>query len=60
MTWKVGPVQEIQADGRSAPTHGFTIQDERGSPFSHLVMAAHKKQRTLGPPLSGVSKTRCF
>ena len=32
MTWKVGPVQEIQADGRSAPTHGFTIQDEHGSP----------------------------
>jgi hypothetical protein len=32
MTWKVGPVQEIQADGRSATTHGFTIQDEHGSP----------------------------
>ena len=31
MTWKVGPVQEIHADGRSAPTQGL-----RGGIVVHL------------------------
>ena len=60
MAWQVGPVQQIQAHGRPAPTYGFTIQNEQGVPVFAFGYATQQEAEAARAAIEPNVKSAVF